>query len=262
MTTEQYQTVSYEIKDHVAVISLTRVDQLNAINTRMRAEMLSILKEVETNDTVRIALLCAQGRGFGVGQDLTEAITDGEATKKVLMEEYLPVLEAIDSSTKIFIAAVNGPAAGVSGSVAMACDLIIMSDDAYLYQAFVAIGLIPDGGACWQLVKQLGYRRALEIVLEGAKISAQECLELGLVNRVVALDDLQESAMIWAEELAQKAPLAMAGSKLALKKAQNTDFVSAIEIETEIQAKMAETEDVREGVTAFFEKKTPNFKGR
>lgn len=262
MATEKYQTITYEIIDHVAVITLVRVEQINAINTIMRTELLSVLKDVEANDAIRIAVLSAQGRGFGVGQDLTEAITDGEVIKKVLLDEYLPVLEAIDSSTKIFIAAVNGPAAGISGSVAMACDLIIMSDNAYLYQAFVAIGLIPDGGACWQLVKQLGYRKALEIVLEGAKISAQECLELGLVNRVVALDELHASAISWAKELAQKAPLALAGSKLALKKTQNTDFVGAIEIETEIQAKMVETEDVREGVTAFFEKKTPNFKGR
>ena len=159
------------------------------------------------------------------------------------------------------ISAVNGAAAGIGSSFAMACDLTVMADNAYIYQAFMAIALVPDGGATWHLVRQLGRKRAFEVIVEGEKMSAARCLELGLANRVVPAERLLEETLAWARAIAKKAPLALRYSKEALNRAMQLDLADTISDEAKLQNITCISEDTREGVQAFFEKRPPVFKG-
>ena len=143
----------------------------------------------------------------------------------------------------------------------MACDLCMMADDAYFYQAFAAIGLIPDGGATWHLVHQLGRKRAYELIVSGEKLAAQRCVELGLANRVVAADELLQEVQAWAEQLADKAPLALRYSKDALNKAMQNDLADQISYEAYLQNMCIISADAKEGVQAFLEKRKAQFRG-
>lgn len=260
--TISYETITYKVKNQVALITMNRPKVINALNARMRCELLAAINTASSDVKVKVVVLTGAGRGFCVGQDLAEEVSPGEGTRQLLEEQYKPLILAIDQSEKLVVAAVNGPAAGIGAAMALACDLLVMADDAYMYQAFLAIGLIPDGGACWQLVQQLGYRRALALVIEGSKLSADHCLQWGLANRVIPTARLIEETTAWAEQLAQKAPLAVAASKRALKQAQHTDLPNTIIMEAQLQAAMAQTEDAAEGSAAFLEKRQPVFKGR
>ncbi len=270
MSAEHYQTISYSVDHQVALITMNRPEVMNAVNATMRNELMDAINLALAADNIRVIVLTGAGPGFCVGQDLVEGEVSGtvpgkpsgEQTRRLLEEEYKPLILAIDQSEKLVMAAVNGPAAGIGCSLALACDLVVMADNAYFYQAFVAIGLIPDGGACWQLVQQLGYRRALELVIEGSKLLAQECVALGLANRVVSADTLSDESMKWAKRLAQKAPLAIASSKSALKQAQHIDLEKTVALEAQLQAEITETDDALEGIKAFIEKRKPVFKGQ
>ena len=140
--------------------------------------------------------------------------------------------------------------------------LALSADDAYIYQAFVAIGLIPDGGVTWHLVRQLGRKRAFEMIAECEKMSAARCVELGLANRVVPAAQLLEETLRWAHTLAQKAPLALRYAKEALARATQLDLADTISCEARLQNLTVTSDDAKEGVTAFFEKRKPVFKGR
>ena len=162
---------------------------------------------------------------------------------------------------KPVLAAVAGPAAGIALSFALACDLVVMSQDAYILSPFAAIGLIPDGGATWLLARRMGYHRAYEACIEGDRISAQRCLELGLANRVVPKDDLLSETLAWAETLTEKAPIALALTKRAMRASMNSSFEEAISYEAKMQNACQESEDSTEGIAAFVEKRKAQFKG-
>ena len=262
MQSTTHSTVNVEVNNRVALLTMNRPQVMNACNRQMREELTTAFAAASADDDVRVVVLTGEGRGFGVGQDLAEGIPPGEATRVLLEQQYKPMMLAIDQSDKLFIAAVNGAAAGVSGALALNCDLVLMADNAYFYQAFINVGLIPDGGACWQLTRQLGYRRALEMVIAGEKLAAQRCLQLGLANRVVPADSLLPEAQAWAEQIAAKAPLAVAASKRALKQSQQLDLAATLSLEAGIQAQMTETEDAQEAVRAFLEKRVAVFNGR
>jgi len=144
----------------------------------------------------------------------------------------------------------------------MVCDLSVMSEEAYYYQAFAAIGLVPDGGASWHLLHTVGRKRAYEMIVSGEKISAEQCRELGLCNRVVATDELLTETISWATELAAKAPLALRYSKEVLNFSQNSSLTDAIVNEAALQQACVLTEDATEGIQAFMEKRAPRWKGR
>jgi 2-(1,2-epoxy-1,2-dihydrophenyl)acetyl-CoA isomerase len=163
---------------------------------------------------------------------------------------------------KPVIAAVNGASLGVGMSLALACDLLIMADTAYLKSPFVGIGLIPDGGAAWFLTRRIGYAKTFEVLTEGEKLTAPRCLELGLANRVVATDTLSQDAAAWAAQLAERAPLAMALTKRVARLSMSVGLSEALSLEAELQTLCASTEDAREAIAAFAEKRTPTFQGR
>ena len=172
-----YQTVIVEKHQAVAVVSLNRTDALNSFDAEMRRELLQAVLEVNQDDAIRAVVLTGAGRAFSAGADLQEVPAggaDGEfSVEDQLNGEYKPILMAIAEAPKPWLSAVNGPCAGIGSAFAMACDLTVMADDAYLYQAFTAISLVPDGGATWHLVRTLGRKRAYEVIVTGEKIRAE-----------------------------------------------------------------------------------------
>jgi 2-(1,2-epoxy-1,2-dihydrophenyl)acetyl-CoA isomerase len=180
----EYETVAFERHGQVAVVSLNRPDALNSFDATLRRELLQAVREVNGDDAIRVAVLTGAGRAFSAGADLQEsASVEGDfSVEEQLNEEYKPILMGITEAPKPWISAVNGACAGVGSAFAMACDLTVMADNAYIYQAFTAISLVPDGGATWHLVRTLGRKRAYEVIATGEKISAEKCLDWGLCN--------------------------------------------------------------------------------
>ena len=169
---------------------------------------------------------------------------------------------AITESPKPWISAVNGAAAGIGSAFAMVCDLTVMAENAFIYQAFAAIGLIPDGGATWHLARTVGRKRAFELIAGGEKLAAARCQEWGLCNRVVAADALVDEAVAWAEELAGKAPLSLRYAKQALNAAMEADVAATITDEARLQKVCIDSDDAKEGATAFLAKRAPVWTGR
>jgi 2-(1,2-epoxy-1,2-dihydrophenyl)acetyl-CoA isomerase len=182
--------------------------------------------------------------------------------ERLIIEEYKPMLDAIAGSTKPYVAAVQGPAAGIGMSFALNCDLMLMAEEAYLYAAFAPIGLVPDGGATWHLVRAMGYKRAYQTIVEGRKIPAPECLALGLANQVVKSEGFTATVFAYAKGLAERAPLALRYSKQLARSAMCTTLDACIRDEAALQNITIASRDAREAVQAFFQKRPPVFEGR
>ncbi len=259
-----YETITVERRDAVALVTLNRPDSLNSFNAAMRAELLAAAREVNNDDSVRVVVINGAGRGFSAGADLTEMPLDDPDWRvdDQLNLEYKPIVMEIYGATKPWISAVQGPAAGVASAIAMVCDLSVMAENAYIFQAFSAIGLVPDGGATWHLVHTLGRKRAYEIIATGERLGAAKCLEWGLCNRVVATDSLLDETLAWAAELAGRAPLSLRYAKQAVCQAAEASLAQTISDEAELQRICVASEDALEGATAFLEKRKPVWKGR
>lgn len=258
-----YETVTVERKGAVAIITLNRPEALNAFSPAQSRDTLNAAREVNSDDSVRAVILAGAGRSFGAGVDLS-GVSDGDSLQRAddtLNIQFKPVIMEIYRAPKLWISAVQGAAAGISSAFAMVCDLTVMGEDAYIYQAFTAISLIPDGGATWHLVRTLGRKRAYEVIVTGEKLPAEKCLEWGLCNRVVPTEQLMSETLQWAEELATRAPLSLRYAKQVVADAAEEDFPRTMAIEADLQLICSESEDAKEGVTAFFEKRPPVWKG-
>lgn len=256
-----YKAILYTVKNRVATITLNRPKAMNAFDAVMRRELLAAIIGASSDDSVRAVVLTGAGRAFSAGADLIEPMTENYLPQIQLEDEYKPAVLAITQAPKPFISAINGIAAGAASGYAMACDLTLMADDACIYQAFGAIGLIPDTGATWQLVEALGRKRAYEFITSGERVSAQRCLELGLANRVVPAAELMAAAQEWAEGLADKAPLALKYAKQSVAKMRGLELADAISYEAALQNRLVRSADSREGISAFMEKRKPKFLG-
>ena len=248
-----------DIDGPVATFTLNRPDSMNAFSDELKEELCREVGRINDNDNVRVVILKGEGRGFGAGADLTGTI---DPVSFHLDIDYKPFLTGIARSQKIWIAQVHGAAAGAAAGLAMTCDFVVMAEDAYLYMAFAAIGLVPDAGNTYLLFQHLGYRKALEAVLEGKRFTAAECLAAGIANKVVPLDALEATTRDWAEKIAATAPLAAAGCKRLMRKAPDLTFGEAITEEGLEQAALLKSEDFKEGVKAFFDKRAPVWKGK
>jgi 2-(1,2-epoxy-1,2-dihydrophenyl)acetyl-CoA isomerase len=253
----------------VAWIRLNRPDKLNPIGALARRQLDAALKQVERDDAVRCVVLIGSGRAFSAGADVQEMAAAGgggemrtaEDVGRVLREEYLVMLQRIRTMPKPVICGMNGLAAGIGASFALACDIRIAAEDAYLSEAFANLGLGPDGGVSWMLPRSIGRGRALEMFYTAERLSAQDAERFGVVNRVVPKEAVETECRALAERLAAGSRAALAGAKRAVNFAEGSSFEEAAEFESFIQEICAAGDDFREGVTAFLEKRKPNFGG-
>ena len=253
--------ILYEKSAATALITLHRPDSMNAFISTMSVDLLEALERARDDDAVRAVVLTGAGRCFSAGADLKGGL-EGRNVYGKLQYEYRAFLAEIATMPKPVIAAVHGSAAGISTSLALQCDLLIMAEDAFILSPFTTISLVPDGGLNWLLVKQLGYRRAYQLSVEAERIPAARCVELGLANKTVPADRLLGAAMEWAGTLARRAPLSLAATKKVMRLADDHDWATCFNAEAELQMSLLGCEDNREGVQAFFEKREAEFKGR
>jgi 2-(1,2-epoxy-1,2-dihydrophenyl)acetyl-CoA isomerase len=254
--------VLYEQQDQVAIISLNRPDSLNGFTTELCADLLQAFEKAQADKGVRAIVFTGEGRAFSAGADLKQGFEGNRTTQGKLLFEYAPVLNAIAEIPKPVIAAVPGFAAGIGLSFALYSDLLVMAEDAFLLSPFTTISLVPDGGANWLLVKQLGYHRAYQLSIESERVDAMRCLELGIANKVVPADKLRDASVAWAKELTKRAPLSLAATKKVMRHAMDHDWHSCFTLEAREQQILRDSEDAKEGVNAFFEKREPKFQGK
>jgi 2-(1,2-epoxy-1,2-dihydrophenyl)acetyl-CoA isomerase len=244
----------------VLTITLNRPDVLNAFNAVMHRGLAGALKDAR-DGRVRAVVLTGAGRGFCVGQDLTEFREAPGDIASRLRDNYHPNIRAIRALEKPVIAAVNGAAAGAGMSLACACDLRLAADSASFVPAFINIGLIPDSGGSYFVTRILGPARAFEWLTSGRKLTAAEGHAWGLVNEVVAGDSLAARAAELAAQLAELPTRGIGMTKRLLDHARSASLEEQLEWEAQLQAAATQTEDFKEGVAAFLEKRPPRFRG-
>ncbi|USG65648.1 enoyl-CoA hydratase-related protein [Brevibacillus ruminantium] len=257
-----YETILYEVTEGVAVITLNRPEKFNAFTEQMNKEITAALKQAQKDADVRCILLTGAGRAFNAGQDLGDVQGGGVDFGGFLRNRYNPMILQFRKTEKPIIAAVNGVAAGAGMSLALACDIRLASEKASFVNAFVNIGLVPDSGGCYFLPRIVGIGKALELAMTGEKLSAEEALKLGLVNQVYPADSFQEEALAYARKLAVLPTRAIGLIKRTMYKGLEMDLEETLEYETYAQEAAGSTEDHREGVAAFLEKRAPRFQGR
>lgn len=260
----ELETVTLDHDDAVATITMNRPERRNALNQALDRDLRTALGAVADDDAVRAVVLRGAGPGFCAGADLTvlQQVSEPKDVYEHIMTRYWPIVEHLVTMPKPTLAAVNGMAAGAGCALALACDLRVMAKDAHLMMAFSNIGFVPDSGASWLFVRQIGYSRAFELAAEATPIPADRCLDLGLTNRVVPTDDLHDATAAWARQLAQRPTLALGLTKKALHAAQEQSLEATLETEARLQMEAVQSHDHREGVQAFLDKRDPDFEGR
>lgn len=254
--------ISYEQRGAIAVITLNRPEHLNSFDAGLRVAARNAIARAAADESIRAVVLTGAGRGFSAGADLNGAQLSGDEVTRILEEEYNPAVVMLATMPKVTIAAVNGFAAGIAVGFALACDLVVMEQGGFMQIPFNRIGLIPDGGVCWQLVERLGHRRAFELSLEGERVPATRCVELGLANRAVPDGQALPEALKLAERAVAAAPVAVQHTKRVMREAATASFSETLRAEAQAQACCIDTTDFIEGVSAFLSKRTPRFTGR
>ena len=250
-----------EVADGVATLTLNRPDALNALNSRLRQELLATIKAAARDEATRAVVITGAGRGFCAGADLRGA-SDERDFRAVLTAEYNPLIEAIRGLGKPVVAAVNGVAAGAGVSLAFAADVVVASEEARFVPAFNRIGLVPDSGLARVLVRAVGRHRAFEILMGERQLGAGDARDLGLVAAVVPADRLADAARELAQRLAIGPTAAIGLTKRLLNTAEDATLSDALGAEAALQDLAGRTDDHAEGVAAFSEKREPRFTGR
>ena len=256
MVTEVEQHIKAETEGGIAWIRFNRPEKMNAIGALTRRQLGEAIKQAEGDDAVRVVVLTGSGRAFSSGADVTEmaqgaGMRTPEDVGSVLRGEYMPMLLRLRTMPKPVIAAMNGPAVGIGASFALACDIRIATPEAYLLEAFVNIGLAPDGGVSWLLPRLAGTGVAYEMFFTGKSLQAADAHRLGVINRIVPFERLEEEVRDLANQLASQPRQAMAGAKRAVNHALNSTFEEAMEFESYLQEAQASSPEFAEGVQSF-----------
>lgn len=257
------ENIKFNTKNGVGIIQLNRTKVYNSFNRAMAFTMQNALQICEKDDTIRCVLIMGEGKAFCAGQDLQEAISEGEPTlSTILREHYNPIILKIRALNKPVVAAVNGVAAGAGANLALACDLVIAKESASFIQAFSKIGLVPDSGGTFFLPRLIGMQKATALMMLGDKVSAKDAEAMGMIYRVVADEVFEEESMKLAQKLAQMPTKGLALTKQLLNQSIHNSLKQQLQAEHDGQVIAGETEDYQEGVNAFLEKRKANFLGR
>jgi 2-(1,2-epoxy-1,2-dihydrophenyl)acetyl-CoA isomerase len=260
------ELILYEKSDHIATITLNQPATLNALTYDVVVRLREIVDDVARDRNVRAVVLTGAGRGFCSGANLLggtgEALAAGGMGVRGAVSEMNRVLVDVAEMEKPWLAAVNGPAVGGGCSLALTCDLVLIAESAYLCLGYVNVGMILDMGSTFLVPRLVGLRKAFELAFFGERIYGPQAVEMGLANRGVPGDTLMQTAHEWAERLAAGPTLAIGACKLGMRRALHSTFRDALHWEAMMLSLIAQTEDAGEGLTAFFQKRKPEFKGR
>ena len=257
----QYETVNLYRRGPGAKIELNRPERMNAWNKQFSLDLLAAIEEVAGHPEIRAVLVTGAGRAFSSGADLKDADGGTADVYKTLTERYHPLITGVRRMPKPVIAAVNGPAAGIGLSLALACDLVVAAESAYFLLAFVNIGLVPDGGSSLLVPSRVGFTRAAELAMLGERLAARKALDWGLINRVWPDEEFAEQSARLLDRLASGATKSYAGTKRQLNQWLYQHMEAQLEFEATIQKEMTASGDFAEGVAAFTEKRPPRFTG-
>jgi 2-(1,2-epoxy-1,2-dihydrophenyl)acetyl-CoA isomerase len=257
-----YQTILFETSGQVARITLNRPDRLNSFTAHMHEELRDALEDL---GEARVLVLTGAGRGFCAGQDLNDrAVAPGQVVDlgTTVETSWNPLIRSLTSLPQPVIARVNGVAAGAGANIALACDIVVAARSAKFIQSFSAIGLIPDSGGTWVLPRLVGQSRALGLALTGEPLSAEKAEEWGMIWKAVADEELDASVDAIAEKLASLPPLGLAEIKTMIRASWAHTLDQELNHQRDAMRHLGFTDDYREGVAAFLEKRRPTFKGR
>jgi len=256
-----YESIAVSTANQIARITLNRPDRLNSFTRAMHAELRDALGNL---DDARVVILTGAGRGFCAGQDLNDrAVAPGEAVDlgETVEESWNPLIRTLAGLPQPVIARVNGVAAGAGANIALACDLVIAAKSAKFIQSFSALGLIPDSGGSWHLPRLLGQARALGLALTGEPLPAEKAAEWGLIWKAVDDEQLDAEVDTVATKLAALPPLGLAAIKQIVRTSWSRTLDEELDLQRDEMRRLGFTQDYREGVAAFLEKRTPNFTG-
>jgi 2-(1,2-epoxy-1,2-dihydrophenyl)acetyl-CoA isomerase len=261
----QYETVNLYRRGAGATLELNRPDRLNAWSNQFSLDLRAAIEDVTDDPEVRAVVVTGAGRAFSSGADLKEAAerADGQAFDVYtrLTERYHPIIKGLRLMPKPVVAAVNGPAAGIGLSLALACDLVVAAESAFFQLAFVNIGLVPDGGSSLFVPSRVGFTRAAELAMLGERLDARTALDWGLINRVWPDAEFPVRTRELLDRLSSGATQSYAGTKRQLNRWLYEHMEGQLEFEAQIQKEMAASGDFAEGIAAFAEKRAPRFSG-
>jgi 2-(1,2-epoxy-1,2-dihydrophenyl)acetyl-CoA isomerase len=256
-------SIELKIENKIAYITLNRPEVFNSFNREMALNLQSILDGCEANSEVRAIVLTGNGKAFCAGQDLKE-VTNPDLNpgfKKILEEHYNPIITRIRNIKKPIIGAINGVAAGAGANIALACDIVVAHDKVSFIQAFSLIGLVPDSAGTYFLPRLIGFQKALALAMLGDKISSEEAEKMGMIYKSVPLEEFEETINSLALKLANMPTKALGLIKELFNKSMTNSLDEQLALESKLQIEAAQSNDYQEGVTAFIEKRKPNFKG-
>ena len=254
--------IKFDIANNVGKITLNRPDRFHSFIRNMALKLQDSLDECAINDDVRSILITAEGKAFCAGQDLSEVIDPKSVgLTRTVQEHYNPIIKKIRELKKPVIAAVNGVAAGAGASLALACDIVVASENASFIQAFSKIGLIPDSGGTFFLPRIIGMQKASALMMTADPVSANEAEKIGMIYKVFPCEEFESEYIKLAEHLASMPTKGLALTKELLNRSYINDLYTQLDLEGKFQTEAGDTNDYQEGVQAFLEKRKPNFKG-